>query len=123
MKTKLQNIINTNETNKQKGLILIDFDVNKENVKIDKFVTFDGENRCNVSFRGVKVNVIGETASFHSIDKSSICFYMDLTNGTCKIEFCVLKTDLGFTKYIPAEVKVADVKEYFKEIGLDVNLD
>lgn len=123
MKTKLQNIINTNETNKKKGLILIDFDVNKENVEIDKFVTFDGKKRCNVSFIGVKVNLIGETVSSHSISKSSICFLMDLTDGTCTIEFCVLKTDLGFMKYIPAEVKVDDVKEYFKEIGLDVNLD
>ena len=117
MNTKLQNIINTSETNKQKGLILIDFNVNKEKVKINK----DGEGFCEVVFSDVNVKLFAEIVSARSVNKSHIAFFMDLTNGTCKIVFCVLKTDYGFMKYEPAEVKVDDVKEYFKEIGLDIN--
>lgn len=136
MKTKLQKIVNTNEVNKNEGIMLIDWSVNKDSVKINKFVV-NGEGFCKVVFSDVNVNLQAKTFMAWQTKKSEIAFYIDLFNKTCKIEFCTLEKigggvatfniakmkKIGYMKYTPAEVTLDDVKEYFKEIGLDVNLE
>lgn len=136
MKTKLQKIVNTNEVNKNEGIMLIDWSVNKDSAKINKWIA-NGDGFAKIVFTDVNVNLQAKTFMAWQTKKSEIAFHIDLFNKTCKIEFCTLEKigggvatfniakmkKIGYMKYTAAEVTLDDVKEYFKEIGLDVDLE